>query len=100
MMSHTDPVAAAWAALSRSAAAVGCTIALVEGDAASWWSATFAGDAVWLTIALDPGGDADRWLAALPDAELPIAGRFVADCLVEPGAPGTAAVSLLILDAD
>lgn len=100
MIPRTDPVVVAWAALFRSAAAAGCAIRLVEGDAAPWWSATFAGGAVWLTIALDPGGDADRWLAALPDAELPIAGRFVADCLVEPGAPGTATVSLLILDAD
>jgi hypothetical protein len=92
-----DPVATAWAALSRSAATAGCVVSLIEGDAAPWWSATFAGDAVWLTIAAGP--DAARWLAALPDAELSIADRLVADCLVEQDARGRTTVSLLILDA-
>ncbi|SFP33556.1 hypothetical protein [Sphingomonas rubra] len=97
MTGTADPVATAWAALARSAAAAECTVALVDGDAAPWWSATFAGDAVWLT--LDAGMDAEAWLAALPKAELSIPDRLVADCYVERDG-GRALVSLLVLDPD
>lgn len=100
MSAPTDPVATAWTTLSRAALAAGCAIALVEGDAAPWWSATFVGDAVWLTIAFDRSPAADRWLAELPEADLPIVRRLVADCLVEPLSPTTATVSLLVLHVD
>jgi hypothetical protein len=43
-------------------------------------------------------GDAlDAWLAALPEAELPLSGCFVADCTTEP-APGGAMLTLLVLE--
>lgn len=68
--------------LVAHAAAAGCTLAVVEAAWVRWASATFTGARHTLTVS---GAD-DRalagWLAALPEAELPLAGHLVADIVV------------------
>jgi hypothetical protein len=80
--------------LERSAAALGCTVALSHEATTPWASATFVGAQYRVAVG---GGALDAWLAALPEAELPLSGCFVADCTTEP-APGGAMLTLLVLE--
>lgn len=81
-MTDDDPIAPTWCALRRSYGS-GATLRLLADRATPWWSATFAGHRLALTLAAPPGPALDRWLEGLSEAELPIPGRLVADCLVE-----------------
>ncbi len=62
-----------------------------------WASATFVGARHRATLVVD--GDAAAWLAALRDAELPLAGNIVADIGGSFAADGTVALEALTLDS-
>ena len=59
-----------------------------------WSSATFVGAQHRVVVA---GSGLGVWLAALPDAELPMNGLFVASCEVE-RREGGAVLTLLVLE--
>ena len=81
-------------ALERSAAVLGCEVALSHETTTPWASATFVGAQHRVAVS---GTALDAWLAALPEAELVLSGCFVADCVVDP-APGGALLTLLVLE--
>ena len=84
-------------ALIASARPFGVTPHLADVDERPWSSATFTG--ARLTITLDlAGADPAAWLAALPEADLPVPGRLVADLVVLAATPATATLEVLLLD--
>ncbi|WP_333571270.1 hypothetical protein [Sphingomonas sp.] len=68
--------------LIASAAAQGCTVAVIEAHWVPWASVTFTGARHQLALTLAPTPAAEAWLAALPDLELPLPGHLVADLQV------------------
>jgi hypothetical protein len=73
---------------------MGSSITFALDRSAPWTSATFVGEQLWVTVTGLLPAD---WLAALPDADLPVPGGFVASCAVEP-TPTGATLILLVLD--
>lgn len=83
-------------ALTRSAAAAGCAAELSHDGETPWATATFSG----ARHRLRASGEAaalGRWLAMLPEAELPLAGWFVASCAAEV-VGREAVIELLVLE--
>ena len=84
-------------ALAADARPYGVTLALRDAVERPWSSATFTG--VWLAIVLAiDGADSAAWLAALPEAELPVPGRLVADLAVIAATATTATLEVLLLE--
>lgn len=83
-------------ALACSAAEAGCAVALSHEGETPWATATFVGARHRLHAAADAAPLA-HWLAMLPEAELPLAGWFVASCAAEV-AGGCAVIELLVLE--
>lgn len=88
-------------AVIASAARGRCAVTVAASDSVPWASATFAGARHSLTLSAAPGPVLDAWLAALPEADLPIAGHLVADIVVidvarEPGAATVAVEALTV----
>lgn len=92
-MSRPDPGRQLLRALARSACAAGCAVELRHDALTDWASATFVGGQHHVTVL----GDAPAWLAALPEADLPMIGHFVASCEVASVASG-ATLTLLVLE--
>ncbi|WP_375391274.1 hypothetical protein [uncultured Sphingomonas sp.] len=83
-------------ALARSAADEGCAVELSHAGETPWATATFTGARHRLHAAADAAPLA-HWLAMLPEAELPLAGWFVASCAAEV-VSGEAVIELLVLE--
>ncbi|WP_419807251.1 hypothetical protein [Sphingomonas sp.] len=89
-----DPARLLLRTLRRSAAAANCVVALSHEAETRWSSATFVGGQHRVAVM----GDAiDGWLVALPEADLPMNGCFVASCAVERTATG-ALLTVLVLE--
>lgn len=85
-------------ALVRSAAAAGLRVEVVDPRTRPWSSATFTGERVKLTVRVER--EAGAWLTGLPDADLPMRGRFVASLTVkEVGADTGTVEAVVLLDA-
>lgn len=84
-------------ALARSAGAAGCAAELSHDGETPWASLTFTGARHRVRATGDAAALAG-WLATLPEAELPLAGWFVASCAAEV-AGGAATIELLVLEA-
>ena len=69
-------------ALLRALAATGPAFTLTEAESRDWSSATFTGERHRLRIELADDAATSRWLAGLPEAELTVRGRLVADVAV------------------
>jgi hypothetical protein len=80
-------------ALRRHAEGAGVTLAVTGWQSRPWSSALFTGHRLSVTCTVD---GADAWLAALPEADLPMRGFYVADLrvLTEAGV----VVEALVLD--
>ena len=89
-----DPARLLLRAIRRSAAAAGCAVTLMHEAETPWSSATFVGSQHRVAVV----GDAlDSWLVALPEADLPMNGCFVASCVVERTVTG-ALLTVLVLE--
>ncbi len=84
-------------ALAADAWPHGVTLALCDAVERPWSSATFTGAWLDLVLAID-GADPAAWLAALPEAELPVPGRLVADLAVVTATATTATLEVLLLE--
>lgn len=84
-------------ALAADARLYGMTLALRDAAERPWSSATFTGVRLDLVLAID-GADPAAWLAALPEAELPVPGRLVADLAVVTATATTATLQVLLLE--
>lgn len=85
-------------ALAASAGPRQLVLELREVWERPWCSATFTG--VRLTLALGvSGADPGAWLAALPDEDLPVPGRLVADVVVVAADGIGATLEVLLLEA-
>ncbi len=69
-------------ALLRALSATGPALTLTEAESRDWSSATFTGERHRLRIELADDATSAAWLAALPDVELAVRGRLVADVAV------------------
>ena len=68
--------------LLRALAATGPAFALTAAESRDWSSATFTGERHRLRIELADDPATTAWLDALPEAELTVRGRLVADMTV------------------
>lgn len=86
-------------ALTASALASGVAMAIEEHRSHPWASATFVGTQHALTLAAAPTAALGSWIAALPDADLSLAGHLIASIAVDriEEAGGAAALSLTVL---
>lgn len=81
-MTHCpDPYARLIRALADSAARHGVTIQRRDLHERPWSSATFTGHRLTILVTV-AGAAAAAWLAALPEEDLPVPGRLVADLAV------------------
>lgn len=96
MTYRRDPHAPLLHALTASAARFGLAFQVSALSATPWASATFCGERLTLVLCVAGGGDA-AWRAALPEEELPVRGRIVADLVVRPSA--TLTLDILLLEA-
>lgn len=94
---HFGAIARLLRALHQNAETYQVAIEVIGHEEQPWASATFAGHRLRLTLALE-GGDRQCWLSALPQAELPVRGAFVADLHVEHRTEDTARVAILLID--
>ena len=92
----TDPVRHLLRALQASAAAAGCAVELAHAGERPWATATFAGARHRVQATAEPAALL-RWLSMLPEADLPLSGWFVADCMAEVTG-GEAMIELLVLE--
>lgn len=84
-------------AVHRSATAAGVIAAVSVERERDWASALFEGARVTVEVIADAGGF-DAWLATLSDADLPLAGYFIASAEVtDRPAPDRAIVELLAI---
>lgn len=65
-------------ALGASAAACGCAVMLESVRETRWESATFSGVRHFIAATAPTSPDLEAWLDALPEADLPMPGQFVA----------------------
>jgi hypothetical protein len=68
-------------ALHQSAARAGVSLTITDAVASRWASATFAGARHVLDVEV-AGDAAAAWLGGLAEAELPMRGQLMADCVV------------------
>jgi hypothetical protein len=88
-------------ALAASAQSYGLTLALHDAAERPWSSATFTGARLMLTLDIagaGAGADPAAWLTTLPEADLPVPGRLVADLIVVTATPTTATLEVLLLE--
>ena len=96
MIHQPDPQQRLLRALAADADGWGVTIRMTAASERPWSSATFVG--CRLTIDLAIAGDARGWLTALPEADLPLPGRIVADLVVTRTTSATATLEALLLE--
>ncbi|MCP3733909.1 hypothetical protein M9979_03325 [Sphingomonas sp. RP10(2022)] len=92
-----SPAARLLRALDASARGHGLTLCLIESQERAWSSATFTGQHLTLAVAI-AGGDSAAWLNALPEEDLPVPGRLVADLVVRTHDDATT-LEVLLLEA-
>ena len=93
-----DPYGRLHRALAVSAARYGLTLRLLGTTERPWFSATFAGSRLTVALGID-GGDPAAWLATLPEEELSMPGRLVADLAVTGRSADDAMLEVLLLEA-
>ena len=98
MIPRSDGQARLHRALAASAACHGLTVHPVTVHERPWSSATFTGWRLTLDVAI-AGGDPGDWLAALPEEDLPVPGRLVADLVVTHAAGARATLAVLLLES-
>jgi hypothetical protein len=98
MIHRPDPQRRLHRALVASAACHGLTLHPVTVRERPWSSATFTGWRLTLDLAIG-GGDPGDWLAALPEEDMPVPGRLVADLVVTHAAATRAALAVLLLES-
>lgn len=98
MLHRPNPAARLLRALAADARGYGLTLRPVSDDTIPWASATFVGVRLSVHLAVT-GGDPAAWLAALPEADLPVPGHLVADCVVARADPSAVALDVLLLEA-
>jgi hypothetical protein len=98
MIRRPDPQHRLHRALAASAACHGLTLHPVTAHERPWSSATFTGWRLTLDLAI-AGGDPGDWLAALPEEDLPVPGRLVADLAVTHVAAARATLAVLLLES-
>ncbi|MEH3159352.1 MAG: hypothetical protein PGN08_10765 [Sphingomonas taxi] len=97
-MNHCpDPHARLIRALADSAARHGVTIRRRELHERPWSSATFTGHRLTILVTV-AGAASAAWLAALPEEDLPVPGRIVADLAVRDHGDATL-LEVLLLEA-
>lgn len=89
-----DPGRLLLRALTADAARAAVAPVLSHDALVPWASATFVGGQHRVLVT---GTALDGWLAALPEAELPLRGHFVASCEVAP-TPTGAVLTVLVLE--
>lgn len=97
MTRQPDPQRRLFRALVADADGRGVAIRMTAVRERPWSSATFVGCRLTIELAI-AGGDVRGWLAALPDADLPLPGRFVADLVVARATDATAMLEVLVLE--
>ncbi len=93
-----DPHGRLHRALAANAARFGLALRLLDSAERPWSSATFNGWRLTITFRID-GGDPAAWLAALPEEELPVHARLVADLAVVRADDANATLEVLLLEA-
>ena len=83
-------------ALLRALAATGPAFTLIEAESRDWSSATFTGERHRLRVELADDAATAAWLAALPEAELAVRGRLIADVAVREARRGGGRVDAII----
>ena len=96
MIHQPDPQRRLLRALAADADRCGVAIRMIAAHERPWSSATFVG--CRLTIDLAIAGESCDWLAALPEADLPLPGRIVADLVVVRARGDTATLEVLLLE--
>jgi len=97
MIRRPDPQQRLYRALAASADCHGLTLRTLATHERPWASATFTGCRLTLDLAI-AGGDPGDWLASLPEEDLPIPGRLVADLVVTRVGADRATLSVLLLE--
>lgn len=95
---RADPVRQLLRALDRSAADANLSATFDHRALTAWSSATFEGARHVLHVTAADEAALARWFAMLPEADLPLHGRFVASCAGEI-IGDCATIELLVLDA-
>jgi len=85
-------------AVLTHATVAGVSAVLLDARARPWVSATFVGERYRLVLALPDHEAAATWLASLPEAEMTVPNRIVADLTVRRDG-AEAVVEALLLDA-
>lgn len=98
MLHRPDPGTRLLRALAADARRYGLTLRHVGDDAMPWASATFVGVRLSMQL-VATGGDPAAWLGALPEADLPVPGYLVADCVVARAEPPAVTLDVLLLEA-
>lgn len=98
MTRRRDPHAPLLRTLAADAARHGLSMTLRDLAERPWSSATFTGCRLTIAIGIE-GGDHAGWLAMLPEADLPVAGRLVADLAVVAADAAGATLEVLLLEA-
>lgn len=86
-------------ALSHSAGEHGASVMLEALSAKPWESATFSGFLHRITVTATESRAFDAWLQALPEADLPMPGHFVADIVVTDVSDGAATIEVQTIAA-
>ena len=81
-------------ALTASAEAAGCPVAIGEADWSRWASATFTGARHVLCLSAAPSPALIAWIAGLPEAEFALRGHLVADLSVTAVRHGGAEIAM------
>ncbi len=85
--------------LRASAANHGVALTVVLTRSRDWSSALFSGERLTFELRNDGDEEAfDAWLAALPEAEFPLRGWFVADADMTERRAGAALVDFLLIE--
>lgn len=91
------PSAALARALKVNASAVGLVATITDMTARPWSSATFTGERCRVALAAS-GERLAEWLDALPDANLPVRGCYVAELVVLSVTGGAVLLEALVLE--
>jgi hypothetical protein len=98
MIHRPDPQHRLHRALVASAACHGLTVRMRTTHERPWSSATFTGCRLTLDLVI-AGSDPAHWLAALPEEDLPVPGRLVADLVVTHASAARATLAVLLLES-
>jgi hypothetical protein len=84
--------------IRTSAAAAALSLDAAVTKRRDWASALFVGARLTIELAAEEAASFDAWLAALPETELPMRRRFVADADIVERRDGAAIVEFLVVE--